>query len=44
MLDRELASRMTTVPTDFSKGVEAAMAARKTAARRPERKENDEQN
>jgi ferritin len=32
MLDRELASRMTTVPTDFSKGVEAAMAARGTAA------------
>jgi ferritin len=27
MLDRELAGRMTTVPTDFSKGVEAAMAA-----------------
>lgn len=27
MLDRELAARMTTVPTDFSKGVEAAMAA-----------------
>ncbi len=27
MLDRELAGRMTTVPTDFSKGVAAAMAA-----------------
>ena len=27
MLDRELAGRMTTVPTDFSKGIEAAMAA-----------------
>jgi ferritin len=27
MLDRELAARATTVPTDFSKGVEAAMAA-----------------
>ena len=27
MLDRELAARLTTVPTDFSKGVEAAMAA-----------------
>jgi ferritin len=27
MLDRELAARMTTVPTDYSKGVEAAMAA-----------------
>jgi ferritin len=27
MLDRELAARMTTVPTDFSKGIEAAMAA-----------------
>ena len=27
MLDRDLASRMTTVPTDFSKGVEAAAAA-----------------
>jgi ferritin len=26
MLDRELAGRVTTVPTDFSKGVEAAMA------------------
>jgi ferritin len=26
MLDRELAARATTVPTDFSKGVEAAMA------------------
>ncbi|HAO20503.1 MAG TPA: ferritin [Desulfobacteraceae bacterium] len=25
MLDRELSARMTTVPTDFSKGVEAAM-------------------
>lgn len=32
MLDRELATRMTTVPTDFSKGVEAAMAAGGTAA------------
>ena len=32
MLDRELAGRMTTVPTDFSKGVEAAMAAGETAA------------
>ena len=32
MLDRELASRMTTVPTDFSKGVEAAMAAGGSAA------------
>jgi ferritin len=32
MLDRELASRMTTVPTDFSKGVEAAMAAAGAAA------------
>lgn len=27
MLDKELAARMTTVPTDFSKGVEAAMKA-----------------
>jgi ferritin len=27
MLDRELAARMTTVPTDYSKGVEAALAA-----------------
>ena len=27
MLDRELAGRMTTVPTDFSKGIAAAMAA-----------------
>jgi ferritin len=27
MLDRELAGRMTTVPTDFSKGVDAAMSA-----------------
>lgn len=27
MLDRELAGRATTVPTDFSKGVEAAMAS-----------------
>jgi len=27
MLDRELAGRMTTVPTDFSKGIESAMAA-----------------
>lgn len=27
MLDRELSGRMTTVPTDFSKGVAAAMAA-----------------
>ncbi|MFH1984239.1 MAG: ferritin [Pseudomonadota bacterium] len=27
MLDRELAARMTTVPTDFSKGVASAMAA-----------------
>jgi ferritin len=27
MLDRELAGRMTTVPTDFSKGVASAMAA-----------------
>lgn len=27
MLDRELIGRMTTVPTDFSKGVEAAMAS-----------------
>ena len=27
MLDRELAGRMTNVPTDFSKGVDAAMAA-----------------
>lgn len=27
MLDRELAARVTTVPTDFSKGVEAAMSA-----------------
>lgn len=27
MLDRELAARITNVPTDFSKGVEAAMAA-----------------
>ncbi len=27
MLDRELAGRMATVPTDFSKGIEAAMAA-----------------
>jgi ferritin len=27
MLDRELATRMTTVPTDFSKGVEAAAKA-----------------
>ncbi len=27
MLDRELSARMTTVPTDFSKGVEAAMNA-----------------
>ncbi len=27
MLDRELATRMTTVPTDFSKGVQAAMDA-----------------
>ncbi|MBD3317099.1 MAG: ferritin [Chitinivibrionales bacterium] len=27
LLDRELAQRMTTVPTDFSKGVEAAMEA-----------------
>ncbi len=27
MLDRELAQRMTTVPTDYSKGVEAAMNA-----------------
>lgn len=27
MLDRELASRVTTVPTDFSKGIESAMAA-----------------
>lgn len=27
MMDRELAARMTTVPTDFSKGVEAAMSA-----------------
>jgi ferritin len=27
MLDRELGGRMTTVPTDFSKGVEAAMSA-----------------
>ncbi len=27
MLDRELAGRATTVPTDFSKGIEAAMAA-----------------
>jgi ferritin len=32
MLDRELAARMTTVPTDFSKGVEAAMAAAGSAA------------
>ena len=32
MLDRELAGRMTTVPTDFSKGVAAAMA---TAAASP---------
>ncbi|MBU0991512.1 MAG: ferritin [Proteobacteria bacterium] len=29
MLDRELAARMMTVPTDFSKGVEAAMSATK---------------
>lgn len=27
MLDRELAGRATTVPTDFSKGIESAMAA-----------------
>lgn len=27
MLDRELAARVTTVPTDFSKGVESAMAS-----------------
>ena len=27
MLDRELAGRTTTVPTDFSKGIESAMAA-----------------
>ena len=27
MLDRELAGRMATVPTDFSKGIESAMAA-----------------
>lgn len=27
MLDRELAGRMTTVPTDFSKGIESAMNA-----------------
>ena len=27
MLDRELAGRMTNVPTDFSKGIESAMAA-----------------
>jgi ferritin len=27
MLDRELAGRQTTVPTDFSKGIESAMAA-----------------
>ncbi len=27
MMDRELAGRMTTVPTDYSKGVEAAMKA-----------------
>jgi ferritin len=27
MLDRELGGRTTTVPTDFSKGIEAAMAA-----------------
>jgi len=27
MIDRELAARMTTVPTDFSKGIEAAMKA-----------------
>jgi hypothetical protein len=27
MLDRELAARVTTVPTDYSKGVEAAAKA-----------------
>jgi ferritin len=27
MLDRELAGRVTNVPTDFSKGIESAMAA-----------------
>jgi ferritin len=32
MLDRELAARMTTVPTDFSKGVEAALSASGAAA------------
>ncbi len=32
MLDKELAARMTTVPTDFSKGVEAAMKAGGAAA------------
>jgi ferritin len=32
MLDRELAARLTTVPTDFSKGVEAAAAQADAAA------------
>jgi ferritin len=32
MLDRELAGRATTVPTDFSKGIEAAMEAVASAA------------
>lgn len=32
MLDRELAGRATTVPTDFSKGIEAAMEAGASAA------------
>jgi ferritin len=31
MLDRELAARVTTVPVDFSKGVEAALAAGRAA-------------
>jgi len=31
MLDRELAGRLTTVPTDFSKGIESAMAASTSA-------------
>jgi ferritin len=31
MLDRELTGRLTTVPTDFSKGIESAMAAATSA-------------